>query len=450
MLYKLLPAAMILHFEAAHATPVAARSRDWRPIASIRWPEGTEVLPLRNLEGMLLVTARLQGPAGDTTGALVLDTGAGYLALDHELAFRIGIADSLTSRLEVGVAARALTRLGLGRLDRDQVSPVLTVDAGIVRRVLDQPVLGLLGHEPLRDRALWIDYRAERAALIPSAALAAGDSDPISASRAALGEALSDAAAALRVELAGDGKVLLRARLSDPRPPRFTPWLTWILDTGSSKCVLFEESLARTRSGGTGWAMLEGLVAPTLIGAARTRLARVPAIELASAERADERGESTAGDPAPYRARDVDVAILSSDLRRVLSQVVGRRVDGLLGYSFLEGSRMVMDYPRGVLWLDPAPLGADDRPFEHSHVGIQLERRDGVARVVAVARGSPAARAGLRVGDRVVRVDGANADTLDVITLARRLEGPPGSGVTLVIRRGAAEHIHRLRRRRLL
>jgi hypothetical protein len=188
---------------------------------------------------MALVTATLDGIEGDTTGSLVLDTGAGYLALDRDLARVLGISDSAATHEPIGISSRPLPRLMVGKLVRDQVRQVLTVDAGIVRRALDRPVLGLLGHEPLRDHALWIDYRTERVALIPSTPAEDGAA-PIRASREALREVLSGAATPLRFQLLGDGKIVLRGRISDPRPPRFTPWLNWILDTGSSKCVLFE------------------------------------------------------------------------------------------------------------------------------------------------------------------------------------------------------------------
>src|SRR5262247_2952873 len=59
------------------------------------WPEGTQRIRFENLEGMVLIEMTLRGTGGrDTTGLFVLDTGAGFLALDHDLATGLGIADS--------------------------------------------------------------------------------------------------------------------------------------------------------------------------------------------------------------------------------------------------------------------------------------------------------------------------------------------------------------------
>jgi carboxyl-terminal processing protease len=74
----------------------------------------------------------------------------------------------------------------------------------------------------------------------------------------------------------------------------------------------------------------------------------------------------------------------------------------------------------------------------------------GAIRIYAVAQGSPAARAGLRAGDELVAIDGASASGTDVVSVARRLEGPPGSALVLTLRRGQRQWSRRLVRRQLL
>jgi carboxyl-terminal processing protease len=103
-----------------------------------------------------------------------------------------------------------------------------------------------------------------------------------------------------------------------------------------------------------------------------------------------------------------------------------------------------------VLWLDPIPGYRDDRPYEYCHVGIQLERRGEAVIVTGVAAGSPAARAGLARGDELVALDGRAARSQDLLALVRSMEGEPGRGLELTIRRGTVERTYRLVRRRLL
>ena len=442
-----------------------------RRTRSIPWPDGTEILSFENLEGIILVSARSSLASGpDTSGAWVLDTGAGYLVMDAGLARRSGVSasdDSIGSpdpepihgrgagagrpRVPegVGLALRPLARFVLGSLERDQVSPLLTFDARMVRDITDQPVLGLVGEQIYGDRALWIDYQNEVLALIPSAAPGATQ-DPIAHSRATLAGVLGPSAMGTPFRIAGDGKVLVAARVADASPARRSGPLTLVVDTGSSKTVLFQRSLAGVVRGHERWRSIRGLSAPTLAGPAAARVARVPALMLepSGEPRGSARGApSSAGAP---RLERTEVVIVDSPLQAQLSQATRCTIHGLLGYSFLRHFRVVVDYPGRVLWLDPVSGAGDERPHEYSHVGIQLERRDGAARVVAVAVGSPAERAGVGVEDEVVAVDGREVAAGGLIEASRRLEGPPGTVVTLTLRRSGATRELRLRRVRLL
>lgn len=68
----------------------------------------------------------------------------------------------------------------------------------------------------------------------------------------------------------------------------------------------------------------------------------------------------------------------------------------------------------------------------------------------AVAERSPAARSGIRAGDVLVAIDGESVAASEVVTVARRLEGAPGTVLLLKLRRGSREWTCRLVRRRLL
>src|SRR5262249_12107240 len=62
-------------------------------------------------------------------------------------------------------------------------------------------------------------------------------------SRALLSPALSARAIAVPFRLLGDGKVMVRGRVSDPAPPEYSRALNLVVDTGATKCVLFEDRL---------------------------------------------------------------------------------------------------------------------------------------------------------------------------------------------------------------
>jgi carboxyl-terminal processing protease len=166
-------------------------------------------------------------------------------------------------------------------------------------------------------------------------------------------------------------------------------------------------------------------------------MARVPRVELGPAE-------------GPAVLTGMDVAVIDGDLPEAIESALGEPVDGLLGYSFLKHFRIGLDYPGLALWLDPRQGVVPDRPTEYCHPGIQLENVDGKLRVSAVASGSPAARAGVRKGDELLAVDGLAVSGSEVVEVGRRLEGDPGTRVTLKLRRGSREWSKKVVRRPLL
>jgi hypothetical protein len=410
------------------SSSLASVATSGSPPDSISWPVGTVVLPFEDLEGAILVSATVTQEKRDTTGTFVLDTGAGYLGLDHGLALELGIGSEGGSS-ELALSRIPLSRIQMGDLSIDQAQ-VMTFDADVVRTVLDRPIIGLIGHELFRDRALWIDYSSKRVALIPSRG-EEGTAAPVSPIP------LSAAAVALPFRLSHGGKVLVRARVS-PRNGRATGWLTFAFDTGSTKCALLVHAKDDVTAG---WRpALQGLESPTLMGRAVSSMVRAARFEAVG----------ISDGASPVALPDVDVLVVHGPLGGELSRVAGEKISGLLGYSFLRRFRVLCDYPRRVLWLDPDPHFREDRPYEHSHAGLQLERRAGLVRVMSVAKPSPADRAGIRPGDHLVAIDRVSTSNGSLPDLGRLMEGKPGSIVSLTIRRGGHDTTYRLRRRLLL
>lgn len=79
---------------------------------------------------------------------------------------------------------------------------------------------------------------------------------------------------------------------------------------------------------------------------------------------------------------------------------------------------------------------------EYGGLGIQIGRRDGWITVIAPLRGTPAERAGLQAGDRIIEVDGVSTKGWSEDEAVARLRGPRGSPVELkVLRSGVDEPI---------
>ena len=74
-------------------------------------------------------------------------------------------------------------------------------------------------------------------------------------------------------------------------------------------------------------------------------------------------------------------------------------------------------------------------------VGMQVDIRDGWITVAQPRVGSPAERAGLQAGDRLVEVDGRSMRGWAVSEAREALRGPLGTSVALVVERGAGTRI---------
>lgn len=86
-------------------------------------------------------------------------------------------------------------------------------------------------------------------------------------------------------------------------------------------------------------------------------------------------------------------------------------------------------------FLTPQQVRAEQQSLSGTFVGIGVEmaERDGRPVVVTAFPGSPAARAGLRPGDRFLRVNGEDVSGLALSELSTRLRGPKGTEVRLTV-----------------
>jgi len=70
---------------------------------------------------------------------------------------------------------------------------------------------------------------------------------------------------------------------------------------------------------------------------------------------------------------------------------------------------------------------------EFEGVGMTVTIRDEVLTVVAPIKGFPAARAGIRAGDKIIEIDGESTMPFTLMESVRRLRGPVGTVVTITI-----------------
>lgn len=74
-----------------------------------------------------------------------------------------------------------------------------------------------------------------------------------------------------------------------------------------------------------------------------------------------------------------------------------------------------------------------------SGIGIEITLKDNLLIVVSPIEGTPAYRAGLQAGDRIIKIDGQNTKNMSLLDAVRKIRGAKGSSVTLTIMRENVE-----------
>ncbi|HEX5832149.1 MAG TPA: S41 family peptidase [Gemmatimonadaceae bacterium] len=125
-------------------------------------------------------------------------------------------------------------------------------------------------------------------------------------------------------------------------------------------------------------------------------------------------------------------------LHQVMAHVQEHYVDSVSGETLYrlatEGLLTELGDPHSV-YLPPERLARlnETTSRQYGGLGVNIDVRDGWIVVIASLPGSPAERAGIRTGDRIVRIDSAGTHDFTPDEAQRALRGAPGSSVRLVV-----------------
>jgi carboxyl-terminal processing protease len=89
------------------------------------------------------------------------------------------------------------------------------------------------------------------------------------------------------------------------------------------------------------------------------------------------------------------------------------------------------------VFLDPEEYAIfkSDAEGRFAGIGVEVSTRDGWLTILSVFEGGPAAKAGLRPGDRFLAIEGEEARDVRLYDAVRRIRGEPGTPVRVTIRR---------------
>ena len=146
-------------------------------------------------------------------------------------------------------------------------------------------------------------------------------------------------------------------------------------------------------------------------------------------------GGALAGRLSHASARDESPYSDFGQLGRVLVLVENQYVEPVDHKKVVEGAikGMVRELDPHSAYMPPEDfrLFQSDTEGKFGGVGVEVDLRDDAITVIAPIEGSPAERAGIRSGDRIVAVDGQGARGEPLDKLIRKLRGAPGTKVQI-------------------
>lgn len=106
--------------------------------------------------------------------------------------------------------------------------------------------------------------------------------------------------------------------------------------------------------------------------------------------------------------------------------------DGTVGFGFLKNFNIIIDFERRRVWLDNFTGKVGNDPEGSTGVTAAYDAQQNRVRVYRVTPDSPAERAGIKVGDSVLSVDGQElGGRIGYREVSALLDGPVGSKVTV-------------------
>ncbi len=68
-------------------------------------------------------------------------------------------------------------------------------------------------------------------------------------------------------------------------------------------------------------------------------------------------------------------------------------------------------------------------------LGIEITIRDGVLTVISPIEDTPAAKAGIKAGDQIIKIDGEPSKNMSLMDSVKKMRGPKGTKITISVRR---------------
>lgn len=350
----------LLAATALAIAPITAAGCQQIPRAEVAWTDGSTTMPFELFRGNRIVAA---GAINGRPVEFLLDSGAGVTTVDRAYARQIGLPKGQTISAQGAggsVEAELVTgvTLQIGGLTLAK-SPVVVMDLSAVARGLGRPMTVVLGRELFDNAVVGIDWQNATLSLSRPDSFVA----PTEATAIELGRG-GDRLNTIPIAVAGQAPVKAHfdigngATLSIPK----SYW--------EKRPELARLPYAVSEAGGVGG---------------------MHAVRLVTLDRIDFGGRTFRNVPASLSEQ----------------KLVGAVDEMNAGIGLLKPFKVTMDLGRDRLYLEPLP---QPHVFVRDRSGLRTEFDGEKLTLASVSPGSPAAKAGLKKGDRLVSVDGQRVD----------------------------------------
>ncbi len=148
-------------------------------------------------------------------------------------------------------------------------------------------------------------------------------------------------------------------------------------------------------------------------------------------------GEAVKADTEePYANLDLLVEVL----RQIEENYVEPQDTGKLIYGAIKGMVQSLDPHSSFMTKEEHQELMLETKGSFTGIGIEITIRDQVLTVVSPIEGTPAYKAGLKAGDKIVKIDGKSTKNMTLMDAVKRIRGPKGTEVRLtIIRKGEKE-----------
>ncbi|NOX67557.1 MAG: hypothetical protein GXP15_00040 [Gammaproteobacteria bacterium] len=343
-------------------------------------------------EQYILVRGTVNGHATD----MLLDTGAQISLIDKSYARRVGVRRG--KKLNVrGVGGRTKSyaakniEVSAGEFSLD-LDAVALMDLSVFGLVTGRPINFILGSESLEDIVVDIDYPNRRIAF-----------------RSAKDFEYAGSGHTVPVKALKRGRHAIRATIENTEPG----W--YLIDTGNASSAMVFAAFARDQQILQNRALISESVSGGISGIIRETITSV--------------GRFTIGG---FELNDMPIEVPAENEGRQTSE----DFDGLLGNEVLSRFRVIFDYSRGQIHLEPA-ADWNDREFSRSLMGLAALPQGDQLKVIFVSPGSPAERAGWEKGMFVSVVDQLSGTGVELQARLRELsKGAAGSRIMMLDENG--------------